>query len=276
MYDSDFYRVYRQVARYVSPEVLKGVDVETVLRYSEERADFPHSEFHTRQVALESHYAGQMIGLSRRDLITLQVGAIIHDKGYKLSADGHWDLEHQEASLLLGLFSVNEEADLNWKALAESVALHTLDVLPEDASLITRILRDTDRAVRASASGIVCDAYYLGFQDSAFVERSETQIIEDGIVCDVRFPLEPDYEERVTKFVYGRVFPYIIENRLVKEMLNRMEVHFNRVLGKQRQSGSWEIEPVMDEVFELSQLRLANYYKIFTELLTELPRVTPD
>lgn len=116
MYFGEHDLITSRMLRYVSPDAINRVGSELILGKLRTESDFPHSEYHRRQVGNYAFLIGKEVGLSDLDLLTLQVAAKAHDLGYKL---GELGVDHQYASLLAARINVNEEADINFGSLAK-------------------------------------------------------------------------------------------------------------------------------------------------------------
>lgn len=135
--------------------------------------------------------------------------------------------------------------------------------------MLTRVLRDADRVAGIGETGVIREAYYMGpgFRHPAFTKRTEKEVMEDGLVCDMRYPLEPDYERGVEEFVYKNVFPYLVKNGLVGEMVEKLKEHMYGIVGKRNEGGVWEIEPVLTSAKILATQRLYSLSQIYLDLL---------
>lgn len=229
----------------------QGVSSKDVLDFG--NSDFPHSEFHRKQVSIYSSWMALELGLGKPEAKTCIYAGTYHDSGLLLARRKGLELgKHQMASLVVAYLTTDDLFDFgvsSLRDLSEAIALHSEDVLPEDAALTTRIVRDCDRVAGMGWTGIVRSAYYLGFRHPSFTKKPQEAVAEDFSLVDMNSPWVDGYETNVRKFVLENVLPFIKDKGKSHEILYHCLVWSGRFEGMwSKQKHSWAVEPILDKI----------------------------
>jgi len=234
-------------------EIFRKISDEDIKNLLNRSLDFPHGEFHRKQVSVYSAWIAREFGLSDAQIKTCLYGGFFHDAGRLLVEQKDSESEkHGVASLLAVFLTTNDLFALGTssvRSLSEAISFHSENVLPDNAALTTRIVRDCDRVAGMGWSGIIRSAYYLGFRHPSFTKRSQEEVAEDNSICDMGRPWGDGYEANVREFVLGNVLPYIREKGKISEMLYHCLIWAGRFDGmKNKHNNSWIVEPVLFEI----------------------------
>ena len=221
--------------------------------------DFSHQDFHRRQVVLNTQLLAAYCGLSKPEIALAQTAAFFHDLGYGFIAGGHLPPNLHHLGSILRAYRLFDPADFRdfgremaFEDIARAVILHIEDVLPEGTPLWMRIVRDADRIAGIGPTGLIRAAYYEGFTHPAFTERTPREVVQDGIICDLRAPWVNGNDERPDQFCREVVLPWIIENGKVTVVLEKIIELINRINGKKDPEGkNWVVEPVIQQAQQL-------------------------
>lgn len=210
----------------------------------EVKEDWPHGDLHAAQTMDYALVLAEKLGMEPKEKERLEEVASLHDTGYKLVQEGIIKAEgHHYGSYLIARLSLDRLA-------ATNIFLHVADVLPEDTPLSARVLRDADRLAGMGWTGIIREAYYLGFRHVYFTIAPEE--VENFLLYDFRLPpLPEDYEASPRYFCLNHVGPYLVKNGLQEKMLEGCDRLLERFYGKRGESGEWLMEPVMPIAQEL-------------------------
>jgi hypothetical protein len=218
------------------------------------KSDFPHGEFHRKQVAVYANQVARQLGLPESEIKTCLYAGMFHDLGrnrqFVEKFKGGED-KHSVASLIGAYLIRHESVDSeisSFTALSDAIAHHSDDVLPKDAPLTTRIVRDCDRVAGMGWSGIIRDAYYLGFRHPRFTRKTQAEVAEDISICDMGNTWDDNYEIKVREFVLENVLPFIMEKGKMHEMLHRCSLWIWRYTGVEDNSGQPIVDPIMFDI----------------------------
>jgi hypothetical protein len=240
-------------------------------------ADFPHRFHHTEQITKIGFVIAHRLRLPLAEMELIRAVAFLHDLGYGFSEIGvikHYD--HHLASTFIAGKLLEEYPDI--KAITQGILLHTRDVLPANTPSWIRVLRDADRLAGVGPSGILTDAYYLGFKHPRIVYPPEPFSpfeIPAYLPVDTRWPWEPNYEKESRAFCWKFVFPYLAQNYLDLKIAARTDEHRQRFFGKMGKRGKWKIEPILPIAQELFADRI-KFTIGFTQRLLEYDLVSID
>ena len=136
-----------------APEWLPALTIKNI-----PRPDFPHERHHSYTVRHFAVGLGQLLRLSPVDLAKLRLAAELHDMSYGFVVSGQvpYEEHHWAAELLAYMIFRDRE-------VAEGIWDHLFDRLYPHVALWVRLLRDADRLAGMGWSGIIREAYYLGF-----------------------------------------------------------------------------------------------------------------
>ena len=219
------------------------------------KPDFPHQEFHNRQVKENAFALAWAMGITqKRDLEIFHASYDVHDRGYGFVDTGQLQpSDHHLGSWLIAL-KMYEGFEWN-KVVAKTVLLHSKDVLPRSAPIYAWILQAADRAAGMGWTGILRDAYYLGFR------HPNLQVVEK-----LKAPWEKGYPKSIAavqRVCYENVFPFLIKNNVVGKMVKKYLDHRDQFFGLPNGKGGWKVGPLLPVAQEI-------FYDLFaqTEVFT--------
>ena len=152
--------------------------------------DFPHADFHTKQVRLFTHIIGRGLedsGIETGATLTeLDQIARYHDSGYAFSRTG---ILHHSQHHYAGAFIASELGFSN--VVIEGILHHSSDVIPEDSPFAVHIVNTADRCAGMGWTGLIRDAYYLGVRHPVM----DNPDASEDLLVDLRHPADANTEE---------------------------------------------------------------------------------
>jgi len=210
------------------------------------KPDFPHQKFHDRQVKENAFALALVMGITQ-------------ERGYGFANTGQ--LEPSDHHLGSWLFALKMYEGFEWnKVVAKTVLLHSKDVLPRSAPVYAWILQAADRAAGMGWTGILRDAYYLGFR------HPNLQVVEK-----LRSPREREYQDSIAavqKVCYEDAFPFLISHGLASKMVRKYWDHRHQFFGLPDGRGGWKVGPLLPIAQEIFYDLFAQT-EVFTLLLAE-------
>jgi hypothetical protein len=217
--------------------------------------DFPHNFIHARRAVNNGLVAGAVMGLSEKEILTISAGLWVHDLGRMMVARGLIDDEdHDLGSWVMAMELLFQNKKIDVEAAARAALLHSHDVLPEEATIIDRVVRDADRIELLPWSAVVRYAYFppFNFKHPIFDSKpTPTDWLDaDTFLARGGLPWKPGYERGLKRFCLQEVFPFLVKHNLLRPMLERCDDGLKHIDGVKHADGSWQIEPVTPEIKE--------------------------
>lgn len=261
------------------PFHLRGISSEAFIANSplwrdlwlEDPADFPHNFIHARRAVHNGIISGAILRLSEREIATISSALWVHDLGKAMVSKGIIkEDEHNLGSWVFAMELLFDMKDVDVEAAARAALLHTCDVLPKEATIIDRVVRDTDRIELLPWSAVVRYSFYppFNFRHSVFSSREDylDLMSGDSILADKKVPWKRGYEKEAKRFVLNEVFPFLSKQGLLGPMIDKIDEALKHIDGVTNNDGSWLIEPVMPEIKTAFYERI-EAAAIFTTLL---------
>ena|SRR3989344_899267 len=193
----------------------------------------------------------------------IERGIRLHDAGRLMQTKaGISPEEHHFASLYIAL---QVDGD---PVVCQSVLYHPQDVLPNNASLVDRHVRDVDRMAGAGYIGMIrLLAAYYGFLHQMLQKENEDDIINDGIMVTFRWPNDKNNEDQAEKFFWKEVYPFYEAQG--QEAINligtQCKVILDRVFGRDYRKRKLD-------VYERRVLKIDNGVKLVEPVMVEYKR----
>ena len=153
----------------------------------------------------------------------------LHDVGRIFEKLGIVDSsEHHLAGLFVALQTDPDPI------VCEAVLNHVQDVLPENASIVSRYVRDIDRMIGSGYIGLIRTAIHLGFKDEVFEDKDEDEITRQKIMLTVENPYVKPNEDLAEDFFWNKVYPFFKKQGFDGELLlaDVCKVILDRIYGR--------------------------------------------
>lgn len=256
-------------------------DIEKVMLWQE---DVPHQKSHELEGLRGIRRITEMhskIGIIEADLAERAFRN--HDRGYKfVEMNLLKSEEHHVGSVLI---ASKIDPDIG---VLRAIYYHVYDILPADTPVWARVVRDIDRVLLMGYIGVIRTAIYLGFKHPLIIERSQFDLVRDGILCDFNEPNSNLYEIKSQIFCYEYVFPFLYKNKLVQKIIDEAKTWISRFEGittggipgtiiqesvRNSRYDEWSIDPVLSEIRSIYREKLTNTYQVVSQLENGSPDI---